>query len=178
MTASTINLRVINSQDLSRQEYTEILALCSRAYERDYEPFMITFHDATHVLGYYDNILVSHALWITRWLQSADLPALQTAYVEAVATEEEYRNRGFASEVMKRLAGEITGYDLGALCTGSPDFYARLGWQVWQGPLFIHTSEGPVSTPSEIVMVLFLPNSPALDLDSSLSAEWREGELW
>jgi len=178
MSVSIPDLRVISSQDLSKQDYTEILALCFRAYGRDLEPLMVTFHGATHVLGYNDGVLVSHALWITRWLQSANLPVLKTAYIEAVATEEKYRNRGFASAVMKRIAGEITGYDLGALCTGSPDFYARLGWQVWQGPLSIRTTEGPVPTPNETVMVLFLPNTPALDLDSSLSAEWREGELW
>jgi aminoglycoside 2'-N-acetyltransferase I len=178
MSESILNLRVINSKDLSGQEYAELIELCNRAYGRDVEQFMVTFKDPTHVLGYYEDALVSHALWITRWLQNADLPPLETAYVEAVATEEYYRNRGFASAVMKRLAGEITGYDLAALCTGSPGFYSRLDWQVWRGPLFIRTSEGPVPTPNETVMVLSLPNSPALDLDSSLSAEWREGELW
>jgi len=98
--------------------------------------------------------------------------------VEAVATDERYRSRGFASAIMERLAKEISQFDLGALCTGSPDFYARLGWQLWQGPLFIRTREGLIPTPNEKVMVLFLPNTPVLNLEAPLSAEWREGELW
>jgi hypothetical protein len=36
-----------------------------------------------------------------------------------------------------------------------------------------------MSTPEEKgVMVLMLPKTPDINLDMSLSAEWREGELW
>ena len=140
---------------------------------------MDTFSGATHVLGRFQSTLVTHALWITRWLQYASLPPLRTAYVEAVATEHSYRNRGLATVIMKRLAEEIRYFDLGALSTGSHGFYARTGWQLWRGPLFIRTSNGLLPTRSEHgVMVLLLPNTPPLDLDAPLSAEWREGELW
>jgi len=178
MSIEPLSLEVIDSKDLSGQEYSEILELCSRAYRQDMKPFLDTFGGAIHILGRYRGLLVAHALWITRWLQCADLPTLRTAYVEAVATDEKYRNRGFASVVMERLAKEIRQFDLGALCTGSPDFYARLGWQLWQGPLFIRTKDGLIPTPNEQVMVMFLPNTPVLNLEASLSAEWREGELW
>jgi aminoglycoside 2'-N-acetyltransferase I len=99
--------------------------------------------------------------------------------VEAVATDERYRKKGYASAVMKRLAEEIRDYDIGALSTGSCSLYARLGWQLWRGPLFIRTADGMIATPEEKgVMVLVLPKTLALDLDTPLSAEWREGELW
>jgi len=173
-----LSLEIIDSKDLSEQEYSEILELCSRAYQQDLKPFLDTFNGATHILGRYRGLLVAHALWITRRLQCADLPTLRTAYVEAVATDEKYRKRGFASVIMERLAKEISQFDLGALCTGSPDFYARLGWQLWQGSLFIRTKERLIPTPNEQVMVLFLPNTPVLNLEAPLSAEWREGELW
>ena len=57
-------------------------------------------------------------------------------------------------------------------------WYARLGWVMWQGKLFIRTDEGLLPTPDDQIMIKTLPKSPALDLNGSLSAEWREGELW
>jgi aminoglycoside 2'-N-acetyltransferase I len=95
-----------------------------------------------------------------------------------VATEPHLQRRRLATAVMRRLAGAIASYDLGALCPAEPELYARLGWEFWRGPLFIRLEQGLVSTPEERVMVLRLPNTPPLDLDTDLSAEWRDGELW
>ncbi len=181
MVVNTLSLEVKKSTDLSDHERSVILELCTGAYQRDYTPFMATFPDATHVLARVKGQLVSHALWVTRWLQNGDLPPWQTAYVEAVATDERYRRRGYASAVMRRLTEEINDFDIGGLSTGhSQHLYAALGWQLWRGPLFIRTKDGSLlATPEEKgVMVLPLPKTPPLDLDSTLSAEWREGELW
>ncbi len=46
----------------------------------------------THVLGYADGRLVAHALWLDRPLRVNWGPWLNTAYVEGVATHEDYRN--------------------------------------------------------------------------------------
>ncbi|MBN1161739.1 MAG: GNAT family N-acetyltransferase [Dehalococcoidales bacterium] len=175
-----LTLEVKRSADLSEREYTEILKLCTGAYGRDYRPFMASFRDATHVLGRISGRLASHALWVTRRLQNAGLELWRTAYVEAVATDERYRRKGYASAVLRRLAVEITDYDIGGLCTGhSFDLYSKLGWRLWRGPLFIRTDKGTLATPEEKgVKILVLPKTPPLDLDASLSAEWREGELW
>jgi aminoglycoside 2'-N-acetyltransferase I len=142
---------------------------------------MATFPNATHVLGRVKGKLVSHALWVTRWLQNGNMPLWCTAYVEAVATEDSYRKKGYASAVMQRLAEEIQDYDIGALCTGhSIHLYAAVGWQLWRGPLFIRMKDGSLlRTPKEKgMMVLPLPKTPHLDLNTPLSAEWREGDLW
>jgi aminoglycoside 2'-N-acetyltransferase I len=56
--------------------------------------------------------------------------------------------------------------------------YTRLGWERWRGPLFIRTAERLLATPGETVMIHRLATTPALSLDDSLSAEWREGDLW
>ena len=178
MDETDLDLRVIDSKDLPAEALEVIVDMCSRAFGQNYQPFMDTFVDATHVIGYLNGEIVSHALWVERWLQIEDTPFLQTAYVEAVVTEESHRGKGFASAVMKRLAEEIQDYELGALCTGFPEFYLHLGWQIWEGPLFIRTQEGMTSSHGETVMILQLPNSPELDINASLSAEWREGELW
>ena len=79
---------------------------------------------------------------------------------------------------MRTLADAVQDYDLAALCPAEEGLYLRLGWQCWQGPLYIRSVAGPVPTPEETVMILRLPRTPALDLSAPLSAEWRDGEIW
>jgi aminoglycoside 2'-N-acetyltransferase I len=173
-----LQICVVESNSLSDAQQKQIIALCNRAYEEELEPLFETFSEPMHVLGYYDGALVSHAMWVTRWLQAGDGTPMRTAYVEMVATEPERLRRGYASALMRRLAGEIAEFELGGLCTGSPDFYAKLGWETWRGPLFIRAPGGPLLIPEEIVMILRTPRTPPLNLEAPLSAEWREGELW
>jgi aminoglycoside 2'-N-acetyltransferase I len=174
-----LHIQVLSSESLSNTGRRNIISLCNRAYEEDMQPLFDTFVGATHVLGFLDGSLVSHALWVTRYLQVGTDPLLRTAYVEAVATEQAYRNRGFATAIMERLASEIQDFDLAALSPFSVKYYERLGWERWRGPLFIRTENGLLPSPDdEEVMVLRLPNTPDLDLSAPLSAEWREGELW
>ena len=178
MSTVDVTVRVVKHPDLSGDEKAEILRLCSAVFKRDYTPYMGTFGGATHVLLRRQGLLVSHALWVTRWLQCGASAPMRTAYVEAVGTSEQHRNQSYATTVMKRLAEKIRDFDLAALTTGIPDFYAKLGWQNWRGPLFIRTPEGLTPTPKHRAMVLFTRNTPPLELDAPLSAEWREGDLW
>jgi len=174
-----LNIEVVRSKLLSDLERRDITAFCSRAYDEDMEPVFSTFSDPTHVLGLYNGSLASHALWITRLLQVGNLPPLRTAYVEAVATDLTFRNRGFATAIMRRIASEVRDFDLAALSPFDVRYYSRLGWEAWQGPLFIRTQGGLQSSPEdEEVMILRLPKTPPLDITQPLSAEWREGELW
>jgi len=157
----------------------DIIALCSQAFEEEFEALLNTFSQPPHILGYQASKLVSHALWVTRRLQVNNKQMLRTAYVEAVATEYAYRDRSYASMIMKRVVAEIHDYELGALSPFNVAFYKRLGWEQWRGPLYIRTEAGLVRTPGdEAVMIFRLPGTPDLDLSTPLSAEWREGELW
>ncbi|MBN9388769.1 MAG: GNAT family N-acetyltransferase [Chloroflexi bacterium] len=171
-------LEVVAGNVLTASQRAELVVLCNRAYDEDVEPLLATYTDPVHVLAYLDDKMVSHALWCTRWLSNDEGPLMRTAFVELVATEPLFEGKGFASQVMRRVAAEITGFDLGALWPNYPEWYGRLGWQMWRGPLFIRTDDGLISTPEDIVMVLVLPQTPALNFEGSLSAEWREGELW
>ena len=172
-------ISVVKQRDISENEYAEVLALCSNAYGQDFQPFLETFHDSGNVLGRHKGKLVSLGIWEPRWLQYPGLPPWRAAYIEAVATDERYRGRGFATVVMRRLAEEIKDFDIATLTTGLFDFYARLGWKFWRGPLFIRKADGIMSTPEvKGVMVLKLPKTPDIDLGMPLSMEWREGELW
>jgi aminoglycoside 2'-N-acetyltransferase I len=173
-----LSLTLSASRDLSRADRAAVIDLCSRAFEMDFAPLFNTFNEPTHVLAKLDGVLVSHALWVSRWLQASNGPLLRTAFVEAVATDPAYQGRGYATQVMRTVQAAVADYDLAGLSTGSPAFYARLGWQSWRGPLFVRTEVGPLATPAESVMILPLPRTPPLDLDGPLSAEWRVGELW
>jgi aminoglycoside 2'-N-acetyltransferase I len=179
MDTTELKLAVKKNRDLSEEELADIIALCSRAFNTDYRNFLNTFIGATHVIGYYKEMMVSHALWITRWLQVGDSPLMRTAYIEGVATDEPYRKRGFASAVMEKLAEEIADFEIAGLCTGIPGFYSCLGWEAWKGALFSRKDGELIpSREGASVMVLSLPDTPALDLSAPLSIEWREGESW
>ena len=176
-----LKLEVLHADQLTSQQLAEIHTLCNRAYSVygvDLEPLFRTFTDTTHVLGWWGSVIVSHAMWVTRWLQPSDQPPLRTAYVEMVATEPQFQGRGFATAVMRRLASAIHDFEMGGLSPAEPKLYEKLGWVFWQGPLFIRTKDGLLSTLEDQIMILQLPKTPPLDLTLPLSAEWREGELW
>jgi aminoglycoside 2'-N-acetyltransferase I len=173
-----LRIEIVKAADLTTDARAAIVEMCNRAYEEDLAPLFATFHDATHLLGFEESALVSHAMWVTRWLQPGNGPLLRTAYVEMVATDPDFQGRGFASEIMRHLAVAITDFDLGGLSPAETSLYTRLGWRFWRGPLAIRTGQTMIPTPEEQIMILLLPKTPALELDAPLSAEWRDGELW
>ena len=174
-----LSIEVIASDATTASVLREICDVCTEAYQEDFSVYLGFLGSGVHVVGRLDGAIVSHAMWVTRMLEPRGRSALRTAYVEAVATKPSHQRRGFASEILRRLASEILDYDLGALSPSDPSFYARLGWESWRGPLFIRSENGLQPTPGESVMVLRLPRTPAdLDITASLSAEWRPGELW
>ncbi len=156
-----------------------VSALCSQVFQLDYSYYMDLCPDRVHVLGYADGRLVAHALWLDRPLRVGDGPWLRSAYVEGVATHADYRQRGYGSAVIRRLQAAISGYDLGALSPAVPEWYVKLGWERWQGPLWIEQDGALEATPDdEMVLIYRTPRTPQLDLAASLTAPWRPFELW
>ena len=182
-----LTLQVISAPDLAPRMLTSILGLCRRAYGENLAHLFDAYTADAHVVARRGDTPVSHAMTVTRWLQAGNGPLLRTAYVELVATAPEFQGRGLATAVMERLGRAIAadGYDLGGLCPADTRLYGHLGWEYWQGPLFIRPQEQEppapalIPTPEEQVMILRLPHTPPLDLTQPLSAEWRAGgELW
>ena len=127
-----------------------------------------------------DGAIRSHASVVERELHAGE-HRLRTGYVEAVATWPAHHRRGFATEVMREVGAHIDqGFELGALDTSRQDFYARLGWVVWEGPTFVRTEGGAVRTPEEdgAVMVRRTLRTPSLDPSAPISCEWRPGDVW
>jgi aminoglycoside 2'-N-acetyltransferase I len=173
-------VQVSSPAELSGQTRGDILALCDRAYGEDLREAFESFTDPVHVFATVDGVIVSHALWITRWLAPGAHAPLRTAYVEAVATDPAHQRRGYASAVLQRVIREVAGFDLAALCPSDEGqlLYSRLGWEPWLGPLSIRRGSGLIATPEESIMIHRLSGSPPLDVSDPLSAEWRPGELW
>ncbi len=171
-------LLTVPSSQMTPAQADEVIALCSEVFELDYSFYMDICPDRVHVLGYVDDRLVSHALWLDRPMRIGDGAWFVSAYVEGVATHVDYRGRGYGSAVMRKLQAEIASYDLGALSPAVPEWYGRLGWEQWQGPLLILQDGQTLATPDECVMIYRTPRTGTLDLQASLTGEWRPFELW
>jgi GNAT superfamily N-acetyltransferase len=102
--AESFRVEIHARASLPSGRYAEIVALCSRAFEEPFAPYLAPFGKGTHVLGLLGAKLVSHALWVPRTL-TCDGLVLASAYVEAVATEPRHQGRGCATHVMRALAG-------------------------------------------------------------------------
>ncbi len=163
---------------LTRAQTEQIIALCSEVFRTDYAFYMNLDLPRVHVLGYAGERLVAHALWLTRRLQVGAGPWFEAAYVEGVATHADFRRQGYGSAVLRRLQDEISGYDLGALSPSRPEWYAWLGWERWQGRLFIAKDGVTEETLDECVLIFRTPLTGALDLTASLTGKWRPFELW
>ena len=132
--ADSLCFEIIPADEMSATVRGQVVSLCSRAFEEDFDLLLSTLPGAVHVMARLGSALVSHVLWVTRWLQAGTAPPMRTAYVEAVATEKPYRNRGYASSVMTRLASEIQDFELGALSPSDHRFYRGLGGSFGKAP--------------------------------------------
>jgi aminoglycoside 2'-N-acetyltransferase I len=177
-------IRTVQSADLSAAELRALRSLLEEAFANAVEGGL-TDEDWEHTLGgvhvmVIDGDVVSHAAVVPRLLVASGR-SMRTGYVEGVATAASFRRRGHGSAVMREAARIVReDYEFGALATGIPDFYVHLGWEMWQGPTFASSPEGPIRTPEEDggVMVLRTPVTGELDTTGSLTCDWRAGDVW
>jgi ribosomal protein S18 acetylase RimI-like enzyme len=155
-----------------------LIDLCDAAYQEPIAPYLEAIGPGEHLLGMRAGVLVSHLMWVTRWLQPHGLAPLRTAYVEVVATAPHAQRRGYVTRLLEAFAQHVQDFDLAALCPATEAIYARRGWRHWRGPLAVRHEGRLVPTDDEHIMVLALPRTPALDDTQPLSIEWRPGEVW
>ncbi|MCX6046472.1 MAG: GNAT family N-acetyltransferase [Chloroflexi bacterium] len=95
-----------------------------------------------------------------------------TAFVDAVATRPAYQGQGLGSALLRHLATVIPDYVMACLQTDRVAFYTHVGWELWRGPLAGRAEHELIPTPEQQgVMILRLPQTPPLDLDSLLTIE-------
>ena len=177
----SITLTSARTEDLDADTRAAIVQLCIAAHqEEDFKNlFAYVPSGGLHFLAYRGAELVSHALVTTRWLQPEGQPVLKTAYVDAVATLPAYQGQGYGKALMRQLARNIGGYAIACLETERIAFYEKLGWEVWRGSLAGQGEHGLIPTPEQTgIMVLRLPQTPALDLDRGLTIECQAERIW
>ena len=175
-----ISIKVAPTEALDHLIRNSIIELCIAAHqEEDFKNlFTCTPSGGRHFLGYLGQTLVSHAVVTTRWLYLSDQQRLKTAYVDAVATHPDHQGQRFGSATMQSLAQNIDDYDIVCLETERLSFYARLGWEAWQGELAYRDKNGLTPTPDQTgIMILRLPQTPSIDLNSLLAVE-HDGRAW
>ncbi len=175
-----MQIEYVATEALTPSDLRDILAMGNAAYEEDVAPVLRDCGLGLHALGRVGGALVTHALIVDRQLQIAGRAPMHAAYIELVATDPPHQKKGYASLLLRALVSQLTNHDIAALSPSAESFYARLGWELWRGPLFVRTEAGIESSPEdEEVMILRLPRTPAdVDLDALLSVEWRPGEVW
>ena len=174
-----MEIHAVATQALSAQEREEILALCHAAYDEDLRDTLASLGPGTHLLGRVDGRIVTHLLIVPRALQPQGFAPLHTGYVELVATLPAAQRRGHGSALLRAAVARLQHYDIAGLSPSDARFYARLGWEMWRGPLSVRMPRGVEATPGEELMVLRLPRTPAaLDLGTAASIEWRPGDVW
>lgn len=181
MTEST-KVRFFITEELDADTRNAIVNLCIVAHqEEDFKNlFSYVPSGGWHFLAFQGEQLVSHAMVTTRWLQPEGHPLLKTAYIDAVATLPDAQGRGHGSTLMRHLASRIdVKYVIGCLETDRVEFYERLGWEVWRGPLAGRSEQGLIPTLEQKgIMILRLSQTPALNLDSTLTIECQDERIW
>ena len=182
MMTQPTNITSFKTEELDSDTRNAIIDLCVAAHqEEDFKNlFSYVPSGGLHFLGFAGEQLVSHAMVTTRWLQPTGHPLLKTAYIDAVATLPTHQGQGHGSALMQSLAERIDGdYVIGCLETERVEFYGRLGWLLWRGPLAGRSEQGLIPTPEQRgIMILQLSKTPALDLDSTLTIECQSGRIW
>jgi aminoglycoside 2'-N-acetyltransferase I len=175
-----LEIRTVSSAKMTEAESQAVAGLCGPIFNCNYRELMDLAPVRTHVLGYDGGTLVAHALWLDRPLRIAWGPWFNSAYVEGVATHPDHRGRGYGAAIMRRLQEEIVSYPLGALSPANDvvDWYLALGWERWQGPLWIEEECSVQPTPEEIALIYRTPKTPPLNLSAALAAPWRPFDLW
>jgi aminoglycoside 2'-N-acetyltransferase I len=133
-----------------------------------------------HVLIELDGDVVGHGSVVERELHVAGRP-FRAGYVEAVAIDPPRQRSGLGTRLMREIGFVVQErFEIGALATGTPSFYERLGWLRWSGPTFVRTPTGLHRTGEEDDGILVLPTASTLDLDrsASISCDWRTGDVW
>jgi aminoglycoside 2'-N-acetyltransferase I len=181
----TVKLRRVASDELTDAEIEAVRRLLWAAFadhdggmtEDDWEHAL----GGVHVLLELDGEIAGHASVVERDIHVDGRP-LRTGYVEAVAIDPRHQRTGLGSRLMVEVNTVIAErYELGALATGTPEFYERLGWLRWAGPTSVRTGSGERRTPDEDdgILVLPTPRTPFdLDRSTSISCDWRAGDVW
>jgi aminoglycoside 2'-N-acetyltransferase I len=178
-----LSIETCRTYSMSPELRREVLDLCNAAFGQPFETlFSLLPPDGLHLLGREDGKLVSHLVITDRWLRVEGGPNMRTAYIDAVATQAEFRRRGFAGALLKRVVELCSSRcDLLALSMDNPELYTRYGFVKWHGRLSTEKESGTgVETlPGQGRLMVRVVNMSILpDAARTMTANWRPGGGW
>ncbi|HYA44982.1 MAG TPA: GNAT family N-acetyltransferase [Acidimicrobiales bacterium] len=176
-------IEVVMTDELSAEAMQELRRLFFSAFDDGFDEL-----DWAHGLGGHHvvvrdrttGVIVGHASVVPREVLVGG-KQIHTGYVEAVSTLPTRQRQGIGRLVMAEVARVLQGhFEMGALATGVVDFYRRLGWEEWTGPISAYDEEGVHPTPEEegAVLVLRFGSSTDIELSLPISAPARPGDDW
>ena len=145
-------------------------------------------HDWVHTLGgahvvvTEDGTLLGHASVVARTLRHGG-EVFDTGYVEGVAVHPDHQGRGLGRILMEQAEAVIDArHDVGALnaVEAASEFYARRGWQIWDGPTLARTLTGDTidtNDPADRIF-LFVSRATTFAAHRPIICDWRDGDLW
>ena len=174
--------RLVHTSDLDSETLINARRLLADAYAGEF-----TDADWDHTLGgmhalvAHRGALIAHAAVVQRRLLHRG-DALRCGYVEGVAVREDWRGQGLGSAVLNAVEQVIRGaYQIGALSASGAGarLYRPRGWMCWRGPTSVLSPTGILRTAEDDGSVFVLPvEGPAVDPDSELVCDWRDGDAW
>jgi aminoglycoside 2'-N-acetyltransferase I len=176
-----VHVRVFTTVEASEDLLLEIRHMLVEAFEGDFSDDDWEHNrGGWHVVIADSGVVLAHAAVVPRVLEVAQRP-LHVGYVEGVATATARQRAGLGSLVMAEASELVRReFEMGALSTGRQAFYARFGWEPWQGPTFAR--HGPETRRTEEdddgVMVLRFGPSEHVDLGAQLVCGARRGDDW
>ena len=173
-------LVVLRTAGLGAELLAEVRAVVVAAFDGDFqETDWVNALGGHHAVVTSGGAVVAHAAVVPRTLEVGGRP-VRTGYLEAVATAPEQRGRGHGTAAARAATDLVRRRDpLGALSTGLPAFYARLGWLPGEGPTAVGRGAAVERTPDDDGGVLVLPLAePDLDRSGLLVCDDRPGDVW
>jgi aminoglycoside 2'-N-acetyltransferase I len=169
--------------ELSRSDLAAAQALVRSAFGANFRDHdWLHGVDGVHVVVTDDAALLAHAAVVPRSLRH-DGDVFETGYVEGVAVHADERGRGLGHLVMDHAETLVRKrFQMGALnaIESAAPFYARRGWQRWDGRTEAETPNGQVDTfdPADRIFLLPPDSGRRLSAATPLICDWRVGDLW
>ncbi|MGV0742910.1 GNAT family N-acetyltransferase [Mycolicibacterium sp. XJ870] len=177
-------VRIAEPDELSKHDLDSAEALVRSAFGDSFRTHdWLHGVDGVHVLITEGGVLLAHASVVARTLRH-DGVVFDAGYVEGVAVRSDRQGRGLGCLVMDHTESLVrTRHAIGALnaVESAAPFYARRGWNPWDGPTQADTPSGLVDTydPADRIFLLTSSSTPfGLAKSTPLICDWRAGDLW
>lgn len=170
---------IVESPGLDGAARADLRRLWDAAFEGDFgDDDAAHAYGGVHVLAYAGDRLVGHASAVPRRLRVGER-WYDAGYVEAVATHPAVQGQGVGAATLRHLHVEIDRrWPFAMLSTGSPGFYAGLGWERWRGTSYTLTADGRVVADGEEDGLMVRHGVPPVDVTAPVTCEDRPGDAW